>query len=62
MVMSFRLSKSVISHFEEALEGKPKGPTFDGLARQAKRALRDREGVNVTKLSRAEREKLLLDL
>lgn len=58
MVMSFRLSNSAIPGLGDALETKPKGPTFGDLAAQAKRALRDGGGVDVTNMSREERAKI----
>lgn len=57
MVMSFRLSNSALTGVWETLEVKPKGPTYGELAAQAKRALHDSEGVDVTDMSREERAK-----
>jgi hypothetical protein len=62
MVMSFRLKASGVPGVRRALYAKLKGPTFSDLAAQANRALHDGEGVDVTELSREEREKLLLNL
>lgn len=62
MVMSFRLKSSGFSGLGRMPDAKPKGPTFGSLAAQASRAVKDEDGVDVTELSRAEREKLLLNL
>lgn len=55
MVMSFRLKDSAFSTPWDTLDVKPKKPTYSELAAQARRALSDCEGVDVTDMSREER-------
>lgn len=57
MAFAFQTKSTVIPEFREAPSRKRKGPAFGDLAAQAKRALRDGGGVDVTGMSREERAK-----